>query len=81
MKKKTEADSTQVLHFYSSSDKNIASVMITLGIFNYIAPPYAASLIFELRRKKKKNIVTVRINKNFFECNTHQLVLTKSSGI
>ncbi|XKL68197.1 hypothetical protein PGB90_003688 [Kerria lacca] len=59
MKNKIKANLTQVLHFYSGHDDTIAAAMITLGIFNRIAPPYAASLIFELRKKKNENIVTV----------------------
>lgn len=61
MFKKAYEQYEQTLHFYSGHDSTIATIMITLGIYNYILPPYGSSLIFELREKDNEYVVTVSL--------------------
>jgi hypothetical protein len=38
------------LWFYSAHDTNIANLLNTLGVFNYLNPPYATAIMMELRK-------------------------------
>lgn len=59
MYKKAFEQLEQSIHFYSGHDATIATIMITLGIYDYILPPYGSALIFELREKPTDFFVTV----------------------
>lgn len=50
------------LWIYSGHDSNIAALLNSLNVYNKKLPPYASSVIFELRKKKNDNnnfVVTV----------------------
>lgn len=59
MNRTANGNSTQLFNFYSGHDSTIMVMMIALGIYNNIDPPYSAALIFELRQKSNEKIVTV----------------------
>jgi len=47
---------------YSAHDTNIAGLLNSLNVYNYILPPYASAVFLELRRNKETNntyVVTV----------------------
>lgn len=50
------------LWIYSGHDSNVAALLNSLNVYNNKLPPYASSVIFELRKKKNDNsslVVTV----------------------
>lgn len=50
------------LWVYSAHDSNVASLLNSLNIYNYLLPPYASSVIIELRKSHDVNsthVVTV----------------------
>lgn len=55
----------QKLWIYSAHDSNVASFLNSLNIYNYLLPPYASSVIIELRKSQNANsthVVTVSYN-------------------
>ena len=51
--------SPKKLYHYSSHDTMIAGVLSSLQAFNKLAPPYAASLFFELHRINSSDVVQI----------------------
>lgn len=47
------------LYIYSAHDETIANFLNTLSLFEPHCPPYAASVIIELRLKSTEHVVTV----------------------
>lgn len=47
------------LHVYSAHDETIANFLNTLSLFEPHCPPYASTVIIELRLKSKEHVVTV----------------------
>lgn len=61
MKAKRDDTFTPTVHYYSSHDTTITPLMLLLGIYDEIAPPYCATLLIELRQKNQDYIVTVSL--------------------
>ncbi|KAK7580588.1 hypothetical protein V9T40_001217 [Parthenolecanium corni] len=59
LKRKRDGLLTRTVHYYSSHDTTVAPLMLLLGVFDDIAPPYCATILIELRQKDNDYIVTV----------------------
>lgn len=54
------------LFIYSAHDTTVANMLMALGLFERHCPPYAATILIELRlNSKKQHVVTVSIRVNF----------------
>lgn len=62
MLRKRSGSYSQTFHFYSGHDSNMVALLLTLGIYDNIPPPYGASIMFELRLKDDAYIVTVSVH-------------------
>lgn len=52
---------------YSAHDQTIANILMTLNLFKPHSPPYAATVLIELRiNPKNQYFVTVRISINIY---------------
>ena len=51
------------LWIYSAHDTNVGNLLNTLGVFNYLNPPYATAVMMELRKTQEgQYFVDVSIN-------------------
>lgn len=64
LKRKRDGLLTRTVHYYSSHDTTVAPLMLLLGVFDDIAPPYCATILIELRQKDNDYIVTVSSSQN-----------------
>jgi hypothetical protein len=57
---KSEGRLERRMRIYSAHDITLVHVLNTLGVYNYLNPPYASALLFELRQAiDGKHYVTV----------------------
>ena len=60
MEKTKSPGSHPNFYMYSAHDSTVAANLETVGLWNYIAPPYASTVIYELHQKKGDYYVNVR---------------------
>lgn len=55
MTEKIEGKLERNISVYSAHDTTVSNLLNTLGVFNKLPPPFAATVLVELRRNLKNN--------------------------
>lgn len=55
----TDPNSTNKFHFYSGHETLLAPILNALDVYDGFPPPFGAAIMFEVRKKDTKHIITV----------------------